>query len=154
MKRIINILIVIFIAASTLSGCSPKNAAVDSSTKETSSMQNDIQNVSLFEETFDTPTKVVYQRNHFYSAVFETEDPAIISDILSAFNKVTITSEVNTATDDYDDIITFVAADGSKYTVHFEYKYLLKNDKRYEITGYDEVMSVVSKFAPEDSEGA
>lgn len=104
---------------------------------------------AVFDETVDTPVRVVYQRNYFYSEVFETDDVSTIKTLLAALNDVRVLSQTNAAADDYEDIITFENKDGSTSTVRFEGERLLKNDVRYEIEGYDGVKAVLSSFADE-----
>ena len=108
--------------------------------------------VAVFFFFFDSPVKVVYQRNYFYSALFETEDKDTINALIDALNGIEVLSETSGGVTDYDDIISFVSANGDTQTVRFEYKRLLKDDRVYEISGFDRVEAVLSTFAQEENE--
>ena len=154
MKRIIILISAcLFIAASCT--CCTQNKVGDQSSmdkKEQSTVQNDYSDIRILDETLDEPVKVIYQRNHMFSEVFETDDAETISELIDAINAAEIVSESNMAVDDYDDYITFVLDDGSTHVVIFEFEHLLKDGKRYEINGYERIESVLLSFAPENSE--
>lgn len=154
MKRIIIFIVVCLAAALFAAGCAQSKDSDTGSTgkKEQSAVQGDYSDIKILDETLDEPVKVIYQRNHMFSEVFETEDEETISELKDALNAVEIVSEANMAVDDYDDYITFVTKDGSKTVVRFEFERLLKDGKRYEINGYERVEAVLLSFAPENSE--
>lgn len=144
-------ILISFVVLSTIffSGCS-KNDKSNSSNKNDISQTKPAYDVSVFDENIDDPIKVIYQRNYEYSAIFETEDKEIIDSLKNALNEIEIVSESEMAVDDYDDIITFVMSNGDTHTVRFEYKRLVKNGKRYNVNGYDNVNEILILFSNEE----
>lgn len=150
MKNIMIYLSFVILLLVCLYGCTEKNQNDSSDISKIDSEQlklNSDEDILVFDETMDEPVKVIYQRNYEYSASFETEDKSTIYSLMNALNNIEVLSESNMAVDDYDDLITFVSADGEKTTVVFEYKRLLKNNKRYNVNGYEQVNNVLLSFA-------
>ncbi len=150
MKYLLIIISIVFLFSLFLFGCSEtnnSNSLIVSQNKTEQSQTTPEKKISVIEETMDEPVKVIYQKNYEYSALFETEDKKIIQDLINALNKIKILSETNIAVDDYEDVITFVSADGETTTVRFECKRLLKNDKRYDVNGYEAVNDVLLSFS-------
>lgn len=115
-------------------------------------MRSGITSIDIIGETPDMPIKIIYQRDRMYSAIFETDDADIIADVVSALRAVKPRSRSTEAVDDHEDIITLIYEDGSKKSVRFEFERLIYDGERYDVDGYDRVISALSAIVTEDTE--
>jgi len=146
MKYIVMLFSFVVICLVCIVGCTEKNNTAKQS------QLNDLEKIAVFDETMDEPVKVIYQKNYEYSALYETEDKDTINSLLNALNEIEVLSETEIAVDDYEDIITFVSANGEKLTVKFEFKRLLKNNKRYFVNGYEKVNDILLSISDNEVE--
>ncbi len=155
MKHIFILLLAVIFSILCFWGCSDNSFLNNSSKNENNSDRSSPKetfSVKVFDETFDEPVKLIYQRNYEYSAVYESNDKEMITALIAALNNIEVVYESELFVDDYDDIITFVSESGEKSTVIFECKRLVKDNKRYEVNGYDRVSAILSSLADEESE--
>lgn len=155
MKHIFILLLAVIFSILCFGGCFDNSFSNNSSKNKNDSdklSSKETFSVKVFDETFDEPVKLIYQRNYEYSAVYESNDKETITALIAALDNIEVVSESELFVDDYDDIITFVSESGEKSTVIFEYKRLVKDNKRYEVNGYDSVSAILSSLADEETE--
>lgn len=80
------------------------------------------------------------------SRTYETKDPAVIRDCIEALKGMTIEGETELCATDSDDILSFVMEGGSSYTVSFEAGILVRDGKRYTVTGFAQVSGILREL--------
>lgn len=112
---------------------------------ETGKMMKEERKVWTYEGTSDTE-KLIYTQGYEMSRTYETEDPAVIRDCVEALKGMTIEGETELCATDSDDILSFVMEDGSSYTVSFEAGILVRDGKRYTVTGFAQVSGILREL--------
>ncbi len=84
----------------------------------------------------EMPVSLRYDRMWIYSAYAETEDAAVIANIVAAVNALSVGDPSDVFVMDYTDILTFSFADGITLRLEFEENNWVKNDnERYHVDG-------------------
>ena len=97
------------------------------------------------------PTELRYERLHFFSAYYGTDDPEIITEMLGAIAGLELGEAAEEEASDYTDRIVFAYEDGSKAVYDFNMQNLLCQDgKRYEVKNFDRVQNVLERFVEEE----
>jgi len=98
----------------------------------------------------DTPVKLRYDRMWIYGAYAETEDAAMIADIVATVNALTVGEPSDVFVTDYTDILTFTFADGGMLRLEFEEYNWVKNDReRYHVDGLSPLRKLLDTLIEE-----
>ena len=98
----------------------------------------------------ETPVKLRYDRMWIYSAYAETEDAAMIADIVAAVNALTVGEPSDVFVTDYTDILTFTFADGGMLRLEFEEYNWVKNEReRYHVDGLSPLRKLLDNLIEE-----
>lgn len=92
------------------------------------------------------PEKLVYTQGYEMRCTYEIEDPSVIRNCIEVLKGMTIEGETNLCATDSDDILNFVMEDGSSYTVAFEAGILVRDGKRYTVTGFARLSAILRKM--------
>ncbi|MBQ6493620.1 MAG: hypothetical protein IJI92_07145 [Erysipelotrichaceae bacterium] len=104
------------------------------------------------DKTADLPVKVVYGRRWIYGANYETEDPELISALVSALDNIGIGDESNYMVTDCTDLVFLYYEDGSSKTYEFEDQCIVQDGKRYYVSGIDGVKNILYLIAEADKQ--
>ena len=99
----------------------------------------------------ETPVSLRYDRMWIYSAYAETDDTAVIANIVAAVNSLTVGEPSDVFVTDYTDILTFTFADGKTLRMEFEENNWVKNgSERYHVDGLAPLRSLLDGLLDED----
>ena len=93
------------------------------------------------------PVKVIYGRRWIYGANYESEDPELIRQIVSALGYIETDSESNMMVTDFTDLVFLYYEDGTSKTYEFEDQCIVKDGKRYHVTGIEELRIILYSMA-------
>ncbi len=132
------ILLALAVLLVTLCACAPSGG--ESAPAAVSSSQAP-DGLRVWSET-ETPVKLRYDRLWEYSAAAETEDAAVIADIVAALESIRVGQPSEWMVTDYTDVLCFTFADGHSLRLEFEGECWVSEDgKRYEAEGLDTLRS-------------
>jgi hypothetical protein len=95
----------------------------------------------------DLPVSVRYDRMWEYSASAETDDPAVISDLVNAIKDLQVGELSWQATEDCTDLLTFRFSDGGTLRLEFENQcWVADNQTRYQLEGLDQVRAILDEI--------
>jgi hypothetical protein len=95
----------------------------------------------------DLPVSVRYDRMWEYSASAETDDPAVISQLIGAIQALEVGGPSQQATEDYTDLLTFRFSDGGTLRLEFENQcWVADNQTRYQVEGLDQVRAILDEI--------
>ena len=96
------------------------------------------------------PVSVEYSRMWEYSASAQTDDPAILAELVAAIRSLEIGEKSEWVTEDYTDILTFTFADGDALRLEFENQsWVTENGERYEVEGLGRVRAILDELVGE-----
>lgn len=92
----------------------------------------------------EMPVKIDYTRMWEYGAAAQSDDPAVIAELVSAIQALKVGEKSEWVTDDYTDVLTFTFADGDTLRLEFENQcWVTGNGERYEVEGLGRVRAVL-----------
>ena len=92
----------------------------------------------------ETPIRVRYDRMWAYSAFAESEDPALIAEIIAAVQALEVGAPTSMAVEDYTDILTFTFPDGTAGRLEFEEQnWVAEDNTRYHVEGLSRLRSIL-----------
>lgn len=126
--------------------------SIELSTGDKYSISGAVADVSPWPIT-DTPVKLRYDRMWIYGAYAETEDAAIIADIIAAVNALKVGEPSDVFFTDYTDILTFTFADGTTLRLEFEeYNWAKSERERYHVDGLSPLRNLLDRLIEEKQE--
>ena len=135
-----------------LGGCAAQSAAPSSEDVPSPSAPEDTAGAppaSLWTGD-ELPVSADYYRMWAYSASAQTEDPEVLSDLVSAIRALEVGAESQMETTDYTDILTFHFEDGSSLRLEFENQNVVTEDGvRYEVEGLGRLRSILDEMIGE-----
>ena len=136
MKKILLALVLLL-----LSGCAAKNTAPSPAPEPPEGRTAP----GILWTRDDMPVSVEYYRMWEYGAEAESDDPALIADLVDAIRAVGLGAETDWVTEDYTDIVTFRFEDGSTLRFEFENQcYVSEDQVRYEADGLGRVRAILN----------
>ena len=93
------------------------------------------------------PEELVYIQQYEMCSEYETRDPEVIRDCIRALKEMKIEGETDLCATDAGDILSFVMEDGSSYAVSFEAGILVRDGKRYTVTGFDQLSDILRELS-------
>ena len=140
-------------AASAADVPSAEAASSEAKTEESISKSQENEDPGRLNEIWvkeEMPESVRYDRQWVYSAYGETKDPEVLKELVDAVRALEIGEKSEWITEDYTDILTFTFADGDTLRLEFEDQCWVKaDDERYEVTGLDQVRTILEAILPE-----
>lgn len=140
--------LLILLAFAVLASCGQKDAPLEVVTPEPTSSNISGGDIWTHDEM---PVSVRYDRMWIYSAFAETDDPAVIAELVDAIKALDVGAVSEWVTEDYTDIIRFRFADGTEQRLEFENQCWVDGETRYEVEGLDTVRAVLDEILGDDS---
>ena len=98
----------------------------------------------------DVPTWLSYDRMWIYSAHAETDDPALIAEIVAAIRALKVGERNDAAAEDYTDVLVFTFADGETLRLEFEDQTVVTDSgTRYAVDGLDALRTILDTLVEE-----
>lgn len=98
----------------------------------------------------ELPESVDYYRMWMYSASAQTDDPAILAELIAAIQALEVGEKSEWVTEDYTDILTFTFADRETLRLEFENQcWVTGNGERYEVEGLGRVRAILDELVGE-----
>ena len=142
MKRLFPLLAILLL----LAGCSAKEKAPNA---PDAAPAPETQIQSLW-TTDKTPVSVDYYRMWTYSVSSQSDDPAILSELVDAIRAMEVGKKSEWVTEDYTDILTFRLEDGGSLRLEFENQCVVTDDgTRYEVDGLPRLRAILDELIGE-----
>ena len=97
------------------------------------------------------PKEMTYIQGYEICSIYETDDPNVIRDCVQALKAMRIEGKTDLCATDFSDILHFVMEDGSTYAVTFEAGILVRDGKRYTVTGFSKISDILKELSEDIS---
>lgn len=102
---------------------------------------------SLWNNNFGFPERVIYQyETEGPTNVYETYDKDLIQKLIDAVKQIDLKKAVDVRIADDYTAVDFYFGDNVDIQIEFEGQYLLRDNKCYEVSGFDDLKAVLKEF--------